>query len=48
MRCAWCCRTSTTGRWTSSPFGLTNDRMVYVSTTEPHGLIEATVRRGAG
>lgn len=28
-----------------SPFGLTNDRTVYVSTTEPHGLIEATVRR---
>ena len=29
-----------------SPFGMTNDRTVYVSTTEPHGLIEATVRRG--
>jgi urate oxidase len=29
-----------------SPFGLTNDREVYVATTEPHGLIEATVRRG--
>jgi urate oxidase len=27
-------------------FGLTNDGVVYVSTTEPHGLIEATVRRG--
>jgi urate oxidase len=29
-----------------SPFGMTNDRLVYMSTTEPHGLIEATVRRG--
>ena len=29
-----------------APFGLTNDGQVYVSTTEPHGLIEATVRRG--
>ena len=29
-----------------SPFGLTNDREVFVATTEPHGLIEATVRRG--
>jgi urate oxidase len=27
------------------PFGLENDRQVYVATTEPHGLIEATVRR---
>jgi urate oxidase len=27
-------------------FGLTNEGEVYVSTTEPHGLIEATVRRG--
>jgi urate oxidase len=27
------------------PFGLDNDRQVYVATTEPHGLIEATVRR---
>ena len=27
-------------------FGITNDRQVYVSTTEPHGLIQATVRRG--
>jgi urate oxidase len=26
-------------------FGIPNDREVYVSTTEPHGLIEATVRR---
>jgi urate oxidase len=26
-------------------FGMDNDRLVYVSTTEPHGLIEATVRR---
>jgi urate oxidase len=30
-----------------APFGLANDGEVYVSTTEPHGLIEATVRRGA-
>ena len=29
-----------------APFGLTNDGEVYVSTSEPHGLIEATVRRG--
>ena len=27
-------------------FGIANDRQVYVSTTEPHGLIQATVRRG--
>ena len=27
-------------------FGRPNDRQVYVSTTEPHGLIQATVRRG--
>lgn len=27
------------------PFGIENDREVYVATTEPHGLIEATVRR---
>ena len=25
--------------------GIDNDRLVYVSTTEPHGLIEATIRR---
>jgi urate oxidase len=31
-----------------SPFGLTNDKTVYIATTEPHGLIEATVRRGEG
>ena len=31
-----------------SPFGMTNDREVYVATAEPHGLIEATVRRGEG
>ena len=30
-----------------SPFGIDNDREVYISTTEPHGLIEATIRRGA-
>ncbi|MEA2518141.1 MAG: urate oxidase [Chloroflexota bacterium] len=28
-----------------SPFGIENDRQVYVWTTEPHGLIEATIRR---
>jgi urate oxidase len=28
-----------------APFGLANDGEVYMSTTEPHGLIEATVRR---
>ena len=31
-----------------SAFGMTNDKLVYVATTEPHGLIEATVRRGDG
>jgi urate oxidase len=30
-----------------SPFGIANDREVYVSTTEPHGLIEATIRRSS-
>ena len=29
-----------------TPFGLENDREIYTPTTEPHGLIEATVRRG--
>lgn len=35
--------------WTVNlePFGLENRDMVYVSTTEPHGLIDATVRRSA-
>ena len=28
-----------------APFGMANDGEVYISTTEPHGLIEATVRR---
>ncbi|HUQ78915.1 MAG TPA: urate oxidase [Patescibacteria group bacterium] len=28
-----------------SPFGIENDRAVYISTTEPHGLIEATIHR---
>ena len=28
-----------------SPFGLENDREIFIATTEPHGLIEATVRR---
>ena len=31
-----------------APFGLDNDGEVYIATTEPHGLIEATVRRGDG
>jgi urate oxidase len=31
-----------------APFGMTNDRQVYISTTEPHGLIEATIRRSEG
>jgi urate oxidase len=31
-----------------APFGLTNDNEIFVATTEPHGLIEATVRRGEG
>ena len=31
-----------------SPFGLENDREIFVATEEPHGLIEATVRRSAG
>ncbi|MEO8437247.1 MAG: factor-independent urate hydroxylase [Chloroflexota bacterium] len=31
-----------------SPFGLENDREIYTPTTEPHGLIEATIRRGDG
>ncbi len=28
-----------------SPFGQTNDNEIFVATTEPYGLIEATVRR---
>ncbi len=28
-----------------SPFGMTNDKEIYVATTEPHGLIEATIQR---
>lgn len=28
-----------------APFGMTNDKEVYVATGEPHGLIEATVER---
>ena len=31
-----------------APFGIANDKLVYISTTEPHGLIEATVRRSDG
>ncbi len=31
-----------------SPFGLANDNEIFIATTEPHGLIEATVRRGEG
>lgn len=29
------------------PFGLDNDNDIFVATREPHGLIEATIRRGA-
>ncbi len=29
-----------------SPFGLTNDNSIFTPTTEPYGLINATVRRG--
>jgi urate oxidase len=28
-----------------SPFGQENPGEVFIATTEPHGLIEATVRR---
>jgi urate oxidase len=28
-----------------SPFGLPNDRSIFIATTEPHGLIQATVKR---
>jgi urate oxidase len=28
-----------------APFGIQNDREVYISTSEPYGLIEATIRR---
>jgi urate oxidase len=31
-----------------STFGLANDREIYTPTSEPYGLIEATVRRGEG
>ena len=31
-----------------TPFGLENRGEVFVATTEPHGLIEATVRRSTG
>ena len=31
-----------------APFGMENDNEIFVATTEPHGLIEATVRRGEG
>ena len=30
-----------------SPFGQPNDREIFIATTEPHGLIQATIRRGA-
>lgn len=30
-----------------TPFGLPNERDVFIATTEPFGLIEATVRRGS-
>jgi urate oxidase len=32
----------------TTPFGVDDDGGTYVATTEPHGLIEATVRRGDG
>jgi len=28
-----------------APFGMTNDKEIYVATTEPYGLIEATIQR---
>jgi urate oxidase len=28
-----------------APFGLRNDNEIFVATSEPYGLIEATVRR---
>ena len=28
-----------------SPFGMTNDKEIYVATSEPYGLIEATIQR---
>ena len=28
-----------------TPFGMTNDKEIYVATSEPHGLIEATIER---
>jgi urate oxidase len=31
-----------------SPFGQANDNEIFVATTEPYGLIEATVRRTSG
>jgi urate oxidase len=31
-----------------SPFGLSNENEIFVATTEPHGLIEATIRRSGG
>ena len=30
-----------------APFGLRNDGEIFVATSEPHGQIEATVRRSA-
>ncbi|MFI5254241.1 MAG: factor-independent urate hydroxylase [Candidatus Limnocylindrales bacterium] len=30
----------------TAPLGLVNDRSVYVASSEPHGLIEATIGRG--
>ena len=33
-------------RFDLAPFGIDDEQVVYVATTEPHGLIEATVRRG--
>ena len=47
-RSGWSCPTCTTGWSTCRRSGSTNDREIYTPTTEPHGLIEATVRRGRG
>ena len=47
-RCAWCCPNLHHWRVDLTPFGIDDDGGTYIATTEPHGLIEATVRRGEG
>ena len=47
-RSGWCCRTSTTGWSTCRRSGSRTTARSTSPTTEPHGLIEATVRRGEG